>query len=249
MSAASGAASGAMQGFAIGGPYGALAGAAIGLFMGDKEEKQREELAKAQLEAAQKRNDAVLAETARGIGELNRTRTAAFIKTNQALFHYRRQGATETAELSNQYAALDVIGVSQLAAKSEIARTQDEAINQTMLNMEIEQENINTQVDTLTNSAKNQFTDASEAIEKIYEGTDTTSELFGLVQQGMGMYMGGQFNSGLTSAGFGNLTFKGGGSKIQNPGYTATPASRRQSTSSLLGLGESTFAGPSWSAN
>jgi hypothetical protein len=113
----------------------------------------------------------------------------------------------------------------------------DEALNQTMLNMEIEQENINTQVDTLTNSAKNQAVDPTDAIDKIYEGTDTTSQLFGLVQQGMSMYTGGDFNAALGNSGLGKYAWGGsGGGSIGNTGYKTVPSTRREATSALLGV-------------
>ena len=234
MSAASGAAQGAMQGFAIGGPWGAAIGAGLGFLAGDAEADAREEAAKAQLAAAAKRNEALLAEAARGISEINRQRTTAFIKTNQALLHYRRQASSEKSSLANEYAAADVIGKSQLIAKNEIDRQLDEAVSQTMFNTEVEQENLNVAVDNLTNSTLNQYVDPTEEINQIYQGTDATSELFGIVGSAFDMYTGGKFDKGLTNAGMGNYVWGASKSGFNSPGATTSKASGGMS--SLLGI-------------
>lgn len=206
-SAMSGAASGALQGAAIGGPYGALAGAAIGFLAGSAEEKARAKAAQEALEAANVRNKALVAEAARGISEINRQRTTAFIKTNQSLMHYRRQASSEKSSLANQYAAADVIGKSALIATTEIDRQQDEALSQEMFNIEVVQENFNTGVDNLTNSTKNQLTDATATIDQLYAGQDSMSQIMGLVNQGASMYMSGQFDRGLNNAGLGKYAW------------------------------------------
>lgn len=234
MSAASGAAKGAMQGFAIGGPWGAAIGAGIGLIQGKAEEEAREEAAKAQLEAAKKRNDALLAEAARGISEINRQRTTAFIQTNQAIQHYRRAASSEKSSLVNQYAAADVIGKSALIAKNQVDQELDAAVNQSLFNVEVQQENMNTAVDNLTNSTLNQFVDVTSEIDALYEGTDSMSQLFDIAGSAFSMYTGGLMNSSLQGAGLGNYTFKGGGNGIKNPGKTNTQA--KSGIASFLGL-------------
>jgi hypothetical protein len=178
MSAASGAALGAIHGYAVtGGPWGVAIGGAIGLLAGNAGADARYEAAKAQLEAAKKRNEALLAEAARGIGEINRQRTTAFIKTNQALLHYRRQASSESSSLSNQYAAADVIGKSALIAKTAIDQELDQAVSQTLFNNEVQQENLNVAVDNLTNSTLMQYSDPTNEIDALYQGTSGTSEL------------------------------------------------------------------------
>lgn len=231
-SAMSGAASGAMQGAAIGGPYGALAGAAIGFFAGSAEEKARAKAAQEALEAANVRNKALVAEAARGISEINRQRTTAFIKTNQSLMHYRRQASSEKSSLANQYAAADVIGKSALIATTEIDRQQDEALSQEMFNIEVVQENFNTGVDNITNSTKNQLVDATATIDKLYEGEDSMSQFMGLLNQGASMYMGGQFDRGLNNAGLGKYAW--GSSANAASGQKAGSATRN--FSNVLGV-------------
>ena len=219
MSAMSGAASGAMQGFAIGGPWGAAIGGALGFLAGDAEEDARYEAAQAQLQAAQKRNEALLAEAARGIGEINRQRTTAFIKSNQAMLHYRRQASSESSSLANQYAAADVIGKSAVIVQTDIAMQRDAALSQELFNVEVQQENFNVAVDNLTNATKSQFADATAAIDELYQGTDAMSEMFGILKQGAGMYMGGKLDRSLNSAGLGGYAWnKASGTKIGSPG-------------------------------
>lgn len=225
MSAAGGAALGAMQGFAIGGPWGAAIGGVIGLLGGSAEADARYEAAQAQLKASQKRNEALLAESARGIGEINRQRTTAFIKTNQALLHYRRQASSESSSLSNQYAAADVIGKSALIAKTAIDQELDQAVSQTMFNVEVQQENLNVAVDNLTNSTLMQYSDPINEIDVMYQGADGMSELLQI-----GSVAFDTFGSKL----FGTENTTGKNNPIKNPGKTTTKASG--GLSSMLGL-------------
>lgn len=234
MSAMAGAAAGAQKGGAAGGPWGALAGAIIGFFVGDIAAKQREEAAKEMLKTAKARNDAMLAESARGMGELNRARTTAFIKTNQALLYYRRQASSETSSLANNYAAADVIGASAVAVKSELDKQRDEALSQTVFNSEVQQENINTQVDNLAQSTMNRYYDPSADIGEIFAGHDAMSEIMSMGDSAI------QANSSLNA-----YKNRGGGSSSSGgSGYGSTASSGSSSSmSSSLGVSSTSSGG------
>ena len=223
MSAAGGAALGAIHGYAVtGDPWGIAIGGAIGLLAGNAEADARYEAAKAQLEAAKKRNEALLVEAARGIGEINRQRTTAFIKTNQALLHYRRQASSESSSLSNQYAAADVIGKSALIAKTAIDQELDQAVSQTLFNNEVQQENLNVAVDNLAGSTLMQYSDPTNEIDALYQGADATSELLKIGSVAFDTFGKDLFDKQKKS------------NPIKNPGKTSTKASG--GLSSMLGL-------------
>ena len=108
-------------------------------------------------EVSKQHNKAVLAETARGIGEINRQRTLSKMQTNQALLHDNMEAVGAISQVSTQEAALDSIGASSTAAMSDIQRQQSEVTATTKLNFEINQDNLDTQLQSLVNSGISQY--------------------------------------------------------------------------------------------
>ena len=102
-------------------------------------------------------NKAVIAETARGIGEINRQRTLSKMQTNQALLHDNAEAIGAISNITTQEAALDSIGASSTAAILDVRRQQSEVTATTMLNFEINQDNLDTQLQSLVNSGISQY--------------------------------------------------------------------------------------------
>lgn len=106
---------------------------------------------------ARERNKAVLAETARNIGELNRQRTVLNMQTNQALFHTGQSADTARSDLSMLQGVTDSIGSTSQVLLSDVERQEAEAKAVTMQNLETEQFNLNASLDTLVNSSISQY--------------------------------------------------------------------------------------------
>lgn len=108
---------------------------------------------------ARERNQAVLAETARNIGELNRQRTVLNMQTNQALFHTGQSADTARSDLSVLQGVTDSIGSTSQVLLSDVERQESEAKAVTIQNLETEQFNLNASLDTLVNSSISQYSD------------------------------------------------------------------------------------------
>ena len=108
---------------------------------------------------ARERNKAVLAETARNIGELNRQRTVLNMQTNQALFHTGQSADTARSDLSVLQGVTDSIGSTSQVLLSDVERQESEAKAVTIQNLETEQFNLNASLDTMINSGISQYSD------------------------------------------------------------------------------------------
>lgn len=108
---------------------------------------------------ARERNKAVLAETARNIGELNRQRTVLNMQTNQALFHTGQSADTARSDLSVLQGVTDSIGSTSQVLLSDVERQESEAKTVTIQNLETEQFNLNASLDTMINSGISQYSD------------------------------------------------------------------------------------------
>ena len=108
---------------------------------------------------ARERNKAVLAETARNIGELNRQRTVLNMQTNQALFHTGQSADTARSDLSVLQGVTDSIGSTSQVLLSDVERQESEAKAVIVQNLETEQFNLNASLDTLVNSSISQYSD------------------------------------------------------------------------------------------
>ena len=107
---------------------------------------------------ARERNTAVLAETARNIGELNRQRTVLNMQTNQALFHTGQSADATRSDLSVLQGVTDSIGSTSQVPLSDVERQESEAKAVTLQNLETEQFNLNASLDTMINSGISQHT-------------------------------------------------------------------------------------------
>lgn len=107
---------------------------------------------------ARERNKAVLAETARNIGELNRQRTVLNMQTNQALFHTGQSADATRSDLSVLQGVTDSIGSTSRVLLSDVERQESEAKAVTIQNLETEQFNLNASLDTMINSGISQYT-------------------------------------------------------------------------------------------
>ena len=118
--------------------------------------------AKAQEQAAnamaRERNLAILKETARNIGEVNRQRTVLNMQTNQALFHTGQSADTARSDLSVLQGVTDSIGSTSQVLLSDVERQESEAKAVTIQNLETEQFNLNASLDTMINSGISQYT-------------------------------------------------------------------------------------------
>ena len=108
---------------------------------------------------ARERNKAVLAETARNIGELNRQRTVLNMQTNQALFHTGQSADTARSDLSVLQGVTDSIGSTSQVLLSDVERQEAEAKAVIVQNLETEQFNLNASLDTMINSGISQYSD------------------------------------------------------------------------------------------
>ena len=108
---------------------------------------------------ARERNKAVLEETARNIGEINRQRTVLNMQTNQALFHTGQSADTARSDLSVLQGVTDSIGSTSQVLLSDVERQESEAKAVTIQNLETEQFNLNASLDTLVNSSISQYSD------------------------------------------------------------------------------------------
>ena len=130
--------------------------------------------AKAQEQAAnamaRERNLAILKETARNIGEVNRQRTVLNMQTNQALFHIGGASGASKSDLSVLDGVTDSIGSTSRVLLSDIERQEAEAKATTLYNLETEQLNLNSSLESMINSSISQYsgmqTGAAAAVQR-----------------------------------------------------------------------------------
>lgn len=117
--------------------------------------------AKAQEQAAnamaRERNLAILKETARNIGEVNRQRTVLNMQTNQALFHIGAASSANKSDLSVLDGVTDSIGSTSRVLLSDVERQEAEAKATTLYNLETEQLNLNSSLESMINSSISQY--------------------------------------------------------------------------------------------
>lgn len=164
-SSVSGAASLGSQAFmATGNPWVAAGAAALGFLSGRSADKAKNKALAQQLELNRKQNELIIAETARGVSEINRQRTLLSLETNRSLRHLERGAGDASADVLNQYAAADLVGATALVAQSEMERQLDENTAMIRLNNEINNENLNNQVINLTQGGQSQLRDMSQEL-------------------------------------------------------------------------------------
>ena len=162
-SSVSSAASLGSQAFvATGNPWVAAGAAALGFLSGSSADKAKNTALKQQLELTRKQNELIIAETARGISEVNRQRTLLSLEVNRSLRHLSRAAGDATADVLNQYAAADLVGATALVAQADLDRQLDENVAMVRLNNEINNENLNTQLVNLTQGGQSQLRDMSQ---------------------------------------------------------------------------------------
>ncbi len=162
-SSVSSAASLGSQAFvATGNPWVAAGAAALGFLSGHSADKAKTAALKQQLELTRKQNELIIAETARGISEVNRQRTLLSLEVNRSLRHLSRAAGDATADVLNQYAAADLVGATALVAQADLDRQLDENVAMVRLNNEINNENLNTQLVNLTQGGQSQLRDMSQ---------------------------------------------------------------------------------------
>lgn len=142
---------------------------------------------------ARERNKAVLAETARNIGEINRQRTVLNMQTNQALFHTGQSADTARSDLSVLQGVTDSIGSTSQVLLSDVERQEAEAKAVTIQNLETEQFNLNASLDTLVNSSISQYSDikywaSSQANREIVGGLLGTASDVGATAYTQGLF-------------------------------------------------------------
>lgn len=162
-SSVSSAASLGSQAFvATGNPWVAAGAAALGFLSGRSADKAKNAALKQQLELTRKQNELIIAETARGISEVNRQRTLLSLEVNRSLRHLSRAAGDATADVLNQYSAADLVGATALVAQADLDRQLDENVAMVRLNNEINNENLNTQLVNLTQGGQSQLRDMSQ---------------------------------------------------------------------------------------
>ena len=130
--------------------------------------------AKAQEQAAnamaRERNLAILKETTRNIGEVNRQRTVLNMQTNQALFHTGQSADTARSDLSVLQGVTNSIGSTSQVLLSDVERQESEAKAVTIQNLETEQFNLNASLESMINSSISQYsgmqTGAAAAVQR-----------------------------------------------------------------------------------
>lgn len=184
----------------FGGHWGAAAGAAFGLGMSlfgqaDQAAQQRR-MVEAAIKEAEARNKLNMQEAARAAAEINKQRTLTYIQTAQALQHINKEGAVGTGQANLRTAYADVIGNSSRLIQSDIDQQMNEARGLTVLNAEIQQDNLNSSLTTMMNNARSNFTTVSTS-GLTSGGGSIWSSIIGASAQGILGYQqaGGTFGS------------------------------------------------------
>ena len=147
---------------ATGNPWVAAGAAALGFLSGQSADEAKNKALAQQLELNRKQNELIIAETARGISEINRQRTLLSLEVNRSLRHLSRAAGDATADVLNQYAAADLVGATALVAQADLDLQLDENVAMIRLNNEINNENLNTQLVNLTQGGQSQLRDMSQ---------------------------------------------------------------------------------------
>ena len=144
--------SGATGGMVAGG------GLSLNYITSRKNRKQVAAQLEAQKKAVEAKNKAVLLETSRQIGEMNRQRSIASLQTTEALAHYKRQAGSQTGSMRAAIATADNIGTASLYMQADIERQRAEAEAMSEFNLETTQENINSQAQSMINNSLSSYT-------------------------------------------------------------------------------------------
>lgn len=171
------------------------------LLSGQSEKKAAKEQERIYNEIARERNAAVLKETARNIGEINRQRTVLNMQTNQALFHTGMSASSNRSDLSVYQGITDSIGNTSKVLLSDVERQEAEAKATILQNLETEQFNLNANLESLVNSSISQYsnlnTGAAAAVNrKMMAGIGSS-----VMQLGATAYTQGLFSSKASSPG------------------------------------------------
>lgn len=166
------------------------------LLSGMSQKKVAKEQERAANEMARERNVAILKETARNIGEINRQRTVLNMQTNQALFHTGATASSSMSDLSVFSGVTDSIGSTSKVLLSDIERQEAEVKATVLYNLETEQFNLNSSLESLVNSSISQYsgmsTGAGAAVQsKMMAGIGST-----VLQMGASAYTQGLFSGG-----------------------------------------------------
>lgn len=187
-----------------------LIAAAVTVVQGLSQKNSAKSAQGAANEVSKQHNKAVLSETARGIGEINRQRTLSKMQTNQALLHDNAEAAGAVSDVSTQEAALDSIGASSTAAMLDIKRQQSEVTATSMLNFEINQDNLDTQLQSLVNSGISQYAALGSGA-----GAAVQSQMAGQLVSLGANYAMSSYSKGV---------FGGSGSSVMSTGSSYKPA-------------------------
>lgn len=159
-SALSGGGQGAMAGASFG-PGGAIVGAIVGtiggLLTGSSQRRAQEAAIAAQLAAASKANDANLMALSSTISDISKQRAISFMETQATLLYTKAKGASEVAKNMNAINTADQVGSVVDVVKSQITGDIETSKWQTMFNMEVQNENLNTNVLQQITQATNAF--------------------------------------------------------------------------------------------
>lgn len=165
------------------------------LLGGLSEKKAAKEQERIYNEMARERNAAVLKETARNIGEINRQRTVLNMQTNQALFHTGMSASSNRSDLSVYQGVTDSIGSTSQVLLSDVERQEAEAKATILQNLETEQFNLNVSLESLVNSSISQYTNLNTGAAAAVQRKITAGVGSSIMQLGATAYTQGLFSS------------------------------------------------------
>ena len=155
-----GAGQGAQMGMVFG-PQGAAIGAVAGFVLGGieggKEAKRAQKLFEQALANQEAQNKLVREETARGMAEISKARTANIISTADSLQYIERTSKDYKADLTVQNATADAIGASAQVMYSAVDYEKAQADAIAYRDQEYTQDNLTTQAVSLLKGARSQI--------------------------------------------------------------------------------------------
>ena len=175
----SGALNGAMTGASMGavaGPWGMAIGAVAGLALGMAQDD-------ANAKATDKQLNSIASNTYSALFDLQRQHNIDNMRTSQALADYKNQGRLAVAQVNANYGANEVIGASADALRQAITYQEQQAEASVWVNHTIGVENYNSQVNSVTATAREQM---KQSVAQ--DGQANLQQLGGLVSSGLQMY-------------------------------------------------------------
>lgn len=166
------------------------------LLSGTSQKKTAKAQEQAANEMARERNAAILKETARNIGEINRQRTVLNMQTNQALFHTGATASSAMSDLSVFTGVTDSIGNTSKVLLSDIERQEAEVKATVLHNLETEQFNLNSNLESLVNSSISQYSGMSTGAGAVVQSQMMAGIGSTVLQMGASAYTQGLFSSG-----------------------------------------------------